>query len=97
MLATINIGAVPNDGAGDDLRSAFAKVNSAIGMLNGISAAGAGDLVGTLDGIAERIAALSAAQAVIVDLQADLSAARAMIADLQADLSALTQKLSGTF
>jgi len=33
-LSTIGLGAAPNDGTGDDLRTAGGKVNAAIGVLN---------------------------------------------------------------
>lgn len=50
-LETVNVGAAPNDGTGDPLRTAFQKVNAAIEVMNDVSldqatgATGTGNLV----------------------------------------------------
>jgi len=50
-LETVNVGAAPNDGTGDPLRTAFQKINTAIGVMNDVSldqatgATGTGNLV----------------------------------------------------
>ena len=36
-LETVNVGAAPNDGTGDPLRTAFQKVNAAIEVMNDVS------------------------------------------------------------
>ncbi len=50
-LETVNVGDAPNDGTGDPLRTAFQKINTAIGVMNDVSldqatgATGTGNLV----------------------------------------------------
>lgn len=50
-LETVDVGAAPNDGTGDPLRTAFQKINTAIGVMNDVSldqatgATGTGNLV----------------------------------------------------